>query len=226
MIRATSRITLLGLIVVLGACSMGESADAPDGSTESAKAAATATTATTAPTTYTLARGTRFQATITNEISSRHGVAGDRFSAVVVADVKGAGGAVAIPAGSTVSGTIAEVSPAPNDGSLGKLTLAVSSVAVRGEAYGLDASIDSLMTVHEGRGLERADVIRVAGGATAGAIVGQIISKDTKGTIIGGVIGAAAGGAVSALVKDMDIVLPSGAYLMLTLREPVTVTAR
>jgi hypothetical protein len=179
-----------------------------------------------APRTYTLAGGTQVEAAITGEISSRHGVAGDRFTAVVVANVAGPGGVVAIPAGATVSGTIAEVSPAPNDGSLGTLTLAVSSVTVRGATYPLDASIDSLMTVQEGRGLERADVIRVAGGAAAGAIVGQIISKNTKGTIIGGVIGAAAGGAVSALVKDNDIVLPSGAHLMLTLRAPVTVKAQ
>jgi hypothetical protein len=119
-----------------------------------------------------------------------------------------------------------EVSPAPNDGSLGTLVLKVSSVTVRGATYPLDVSIDSLMTVQEGRGLERADVIRVVGGATAGAAVGQIISKDTKGTIIGGIIGAAAGGAVSALVKDQDIVLPSGARLMLTLLQSVTVKAQ
>lgn len=224
MIRATSRLTMLGLIVVFGACSRGESADAPDGSTELAKAAAAKAAA--APRTYTLDGGTRIEAAITNEISSRHAVAGDVFSAIVVADVMGANGAVVIPAGATVSGTIAEVSPAPNDGSLGTLTLAVSSLTVRGSSYPLSASIDSLMTVQEGRGLERADVIRVAGGAAAGATVGQMIKKNTKGTIIGGIIGAAAGGAVSALVKDQDIVLPAGAHLMLTLNTPVTVKAQ
>jgi len=223
MIRATSRMILLGVIVFSGACSRGESADAPDGSTELDKAAATRPAA---ARTYTLAGGTRIEAAISNEISSRHGAAGDVFSAVVVADVVGANGAVAIPAGATVGGTIVEVSPAPNDGSLGTLVLDVSSVTVRGTSYPLDASIDSLMTVQEGRGLERADVIRVAGGAAAGAAVGQIISKNTKGTIIGGIIGAATGGAVSALVKDQDIVLPSGTHLMLTLRESVTVKAR
>lgn len=223
MIRATSRMTVLGLIVVFGACSRGESADAPDGSSELTEAAATKAAA---PTTYTLAGGTRIEAAIANEISSRHAVAGDVFSAVVVTDVMGANGAVAIPAGATVGGTIVEVSAAPNDGSLGTLVLGVSSVTVRGTSYPLDASIDSLMTVQEGRGLERADVIRVAGGAAAGAAVGQIISKNTKGTVIGGIIGAATGGAVSALVKDQDIVLPAGARLMLTLQESVTVKAR
>jgi hypothetical protein len=215
--------TLLGLMVVLGACSRGESADAPDGSIELDKAAAAKAAA---PRAYTLAGGTHIEAAISNEISSRHGVAGDVFSAVVVTDVKGPTGAVAIPTGATLSGSIVEVSPAPNDGSLGTLVLKVSSVTVRGATYPLDVSIDSLMTVQEGRGLERADVIRVVGGATAGAAVGQIISKDTKGTIIGGIIGAAAGGAVSALVKDQDIVLPSGARLMLTLLQSVTVKAQ
>lgn len=224
MIRVTSRMTLLGLLFLLGACSRGESADAPDGSAELAKAEAARATASRRA--YTLAEGTRFAAAITREISSRHGVAGDVFTAVVVADVMGPGGAVAIPAGATVGGTIVEVSAAPNDGSLGTLVLAVTSVEVRGARYPIAAAIDSLMTVQEGRGLERADVIRVAGGAAAGAAVGQMIKKNTTGTIIGGIIGAAAGGAVSVLVKDQDIVLPSGARLMLTLNAPVTVKAQ
>ena len=224
MIRTPSRWTLLGIIVFVGACSRGESAGAPDGSTELERAAASK--AAPAPASYTLAGGTRVEAAINDVISSKSGVAGDAFTATVVTDVMGGGDRVAIPSGSTVSGTIAEVSPAPNDGSIGTLTLVVSSVTVSGRSYPIEASIDSLMTVQEGRGLERADVIRVAGGAAAGSIIGQAIGKDTKGTIIGGIIGAATGAAVSVLVKDQDIVLPAGARLMLTLRRPLTVIAQ
>jgi hypothetical protein len=221
--RTPSRLLLLGIILAAGACSSGESAGAPDGSTELDRAAATKAAA---PATFALAGGTQIEASLNAVISSKNGAAGDVFTATVSRDVLASGGRVAIPSGSTVSGTIAEVKAAPNDGSVGTLTLVVSSVTVRGHDYPISASLDSLMTVQEGRGLERADVIRVAGGGAAGSIIGHAIGKDTKGTIIGGIIGAAAGAAMSVLVKDQDIVLPSGAQLMLTLRESLKVLAQ
>ena len=144
----------------------------------------------------------------------------------MVEDVENALGAVAIPAGSTVRGVISEVSPASDTRSTGTLTMAVSSVTVRGESYDLNASIDSLETLHEGRGVETMDVVRVAGGAAAGAIAGRVIGGNATGTIIGGVVGGAAGAAVSVAVKDMDIVLPAGSHMMLTLRQPLSVAVR
>ena len=81
------------------------------------------------------------------------------------------------------------------------------------------------MTVNDTRGVEKADVARTAVGAAAGALIGNRISGDKKGTIIGAVAGGATGAAFSALVKDMDIVLPEGSRLMLTLKTPLTVAA-
>jgi hypothetical protein len=158
-------------------------------------------------------------------ISSRHAHAGDGFTARVVRDVANARGSVAIPAGSTVHGTIRQVSPAPNSKSTGTLTLAITSVTVRGQSYGVDATIDSLKTISEGRGVETVDVGRVAGGAAAGAVLGQVIARNPTGTIIGGVVGGATGAAVSVIMKDKDIVLPAGAHLLLTLQQPLKVMA-
>ena len=172
-----------------------------------------------------LAAGTRIDAALTDTISSRHGRAGNAFTARVVEDVRSSGGSVAIPAGSTVQGTIVEVSPAPNTRSTGTLTLAVTTVTVRGRAYDLDASIDSLDTISKGRGVEGVDAARVGAGAAAGAILGQVIGGNTKGAVIGGVAGGAAGAAVSVIMKDVDIVLPAGSHLMLTLRQRLTVMA-
>jgi uncharacterized membrane protein len=133
---------------------------------------------------------------------------------------------VVIPAGSAVLGTIVEVSPASDTRSEGTLTLAVSSVTVNGTARDLDASIDEVETVHLKRGVEKEDVARVVGGAAAGAVVGRVISGDTKGTLIGGAVGAVAGTAVSLAVRDMDIVLPAGAHLLLSLKSPFTAASR
>jgi hypothetical protein len=215
----TRRLLFAIPLVLLGACSPAESKDNPDGSPVERAAPA-------APKSYTLDPGTFIDATTTSTLSSQHGVAGDAFTALVVGDVRDAAGAVVIPGGSTLHGSITEVSPASSDRSTGTLTLAVTGVTVGATTYGVDASIDSLATVNDTRGIEKADVARVVGGAAAGAVVGKVIGGNSKGAIIGGIAGAAVGAATSALVKDMDIVLPEGAHLMLTLRQPLTVTAR
>ncbi|HSM16626.1 MAG TPA: glycine zipper domain-containing protein, partial [Gemmatimonadales bacterium] len=108
----------------------------------------------------------------------------------------------------------------------GTLTLRVSCVPVHGKTYDLDASLDSLLTVNEGRGIEPVDAARVGVGAAAGAILGRVIGGNSKGTIIGGAIGGVTGAVVSVVMKDMDVVLPAGSHLMLTLRQRLTVTAR
>lgn len=201
-------------LVLLAACAKGESTDRSGGSMSTASAS------------YNLAAGTLVDAAITNEISSREAKAGDAFTASVVEDVKNADGLIAIPAGSTVHGTITEVKAAPNAGATGTLTLAVSSVTVRGKTYDIRASIDSLATTRKGQGISTMDAARVAGGAAAGAILGRVIGGNATGTIVGGVVGAAAGVAVSAAIKDVDIVLPAGTHLILTLKQRLTVAAK
>lgn len=215
----TSKILSQGPLVAMSlllaaACASGESTERPaDAAAEKASV----------PARYILAAGTLIDAALTDAISSRHAKAGDAFTAHVVEDVRNGPGSVAIPAGSMVHGTITEVSSAPNTRSTGTLTIAVSSVTVRGQTYALNASIDSLETFHQGRGIEVVDAARVAGGAAAGAILGRVIGGNATGTIIGGVAGGAAGAAVSVIMKDADIVLPAGAHLMLTLRERLVV---
>ncbi len=218
MISTTRHGPLLAVsLLFVAACSKGG-----DESTVRTANAAKAT----APASHTLTEGALVDAAITETISSRHANAGDAFTARVVEDVRTTGGWVAIPAGSTVQGTITAVSSAPNARSTGTLTLAVSSVTVRGKTYDLYASIDSLQTVSQGRGIETVDAARVAGGAAAGAILGRVIGGDSRGTIIGGVAGGATGAVVSAIMKDVDIVLPAGSHLMLTLKQKLTVMAK
>jgi hypothetical protein len=202
-------------LVLLAACSNGQPPAIAAGSSSSGSAA----------TNFGLPVGTLINAVLTDAISSRHGKAGDAFTGQVVGDVKTAGGRVAIPAGSQVQGTITEVTPAPNNRSTGTLTLTVSGVTVRGKTYEIESSIDALDTVNQGRGVETVDAARVAAGAAAGAILGRVIGGNAKGTIIGGVAGGAGGAAVSAIMKDRDIVLPAGARLTLTLKRQLTVMA-
>jgi outer membrane protein with glycine zipper len=176
-----------------------------------------------APATATLGLGTHFDMAAGDTISSRTAKVGDSFSARVVEDVRSASGQVVIPGGSVVNGTITDVKPAPDPATPGTLTLAVSSVTVRGTNYPLEASIDSLETIHKGRGISTRDAAKVGVGAAAGAILGRVIGGNKKGTIIGGVVGGAVGAGVAANTKDSDIVLPAGAHILITLTKALTV---
>ncbi len=220
MSKTTQRFLMAIPMILLAGCSKAESADNPQGTPVDQPASAAR-----APSSHTLASGTLIDATTTTAISSQHGVAGDAFTALVASDVRDAAGTVVIPAGSVMQGSVTEVSPASSDRSVGTLTLAVTGLTVNGRGYGIETSIDSLATVNDTRGIEKADVARVVGGAAAGAILGKVIGGNDKGAVIGGIAGAAAGAATSALVKDMDIALPEGSHLMLTLRQQLTVMA-
>jgi hypothetical protein len=177
------------------------------------------------PATLTLGAGSHFDMASTDTITSRTAKVGDAFTAHVVDDVRNAAGKVVIPAGSSVSGTITAVKPAPNPNTPGTLQLAVSSVTVRGTNYPIEATIDSLETVHKGRGITTGDAAKVGGGAVAGAILGRVIGGNKRGTIIGGVVGGAVGAGVAATSKDSDIVLPAGAHIIVTVTKPLTVKA-
>jgi hypothetical protein len=176
-----------------------------------------------APATRTAAAGSFVDLAVSDTLSSRFTKVGDGFTAAVVADVKDAQGRVVIPAGATVRGTVTGVKPAPNPRTPGTLTLSLSSVSVGGTSYPIDARIDSLETVRQGRGVTGGDAAKVGVGAAAGAILGRVLGKNTKGAVIGGVVGGAVGAGVAVQGKDADIVLPKGAHINASLASPLTV---
>jgi hypothetical protein len=176
------------------------------------------------PATYTLSAGAKFDVAANDTISSRTSKPGETFTAHVIDAVKNAAGQVVIPAGAVIGGTITEVKPAPNPRTPGTLTLSVTSVTVGGKTYHLDAAVDSIETIHKGRGVTTGDAAKVGAGAAAGAILGRVIGGNSKGTVIGGVVGAAAGTAVASSTKDSDIVLPAGAHIIVRLTKELTVS--
>jgi hypothetical protein len=178
-----------------------------------------------APATLSLPAGTRFELAVGDTISSRTANVGDVFTATVFEDVRGADGRVVVPAGSVARGRIADVKAAPNPNETGTLTLEVSAITVRGADYPIALSVDSLETVHKGRGIQGRDAAKVGAGAAAGAVLGRVIGKDKKGTVIGGAVGAAVGAGVAAATKDVDIVLPKGAHIVVRLTTGLTVRA-
>ena len=77
--------------------------------------------------------------------------------------------------------------------------------------------MDSLETVHKGRGVTSGDAAKVGAGAVAGAVLGRVLGGNRKGTIIGGIVGGAAGAAAANATKDSDIILPAGAHIIIRL---------
>lgn len=177
-----------------------------------------------APASWTLDAGRQFTAATRDTISSRTAKVGDVFSATVVSDVQDGRGRVAIPAGAAVYGTVTAVKRATSPSNAGTLTLAVSSVTVRGKSYPIDATIDAIATERQGQGVTTGDAVKVGVGAAAGAIVGQVIGKNTKGTVIGAVVGAAAGAGYAVATKDADVRIPEGTHIIITLKQRLTIS--
>lgn len=169
--------------------------------------------------------GTKIDVASNDTLSSRTAKVGDAFTAHVVEDVRDASGKVVIPAGSLVHASITEVKPAPNPSTPGTLTVSVTSVTVRGTSYAIDAAVDSIETIHKGRGVTSGDAAKVGVGAAAGAILGRVLGGNKKGTIVGGIVGGAVGAGVAASTKDSDIVLPKGAHIIIELKKALAVAA-
>ena len=176
--------------------------------------------------TLTLSSGTQIQATTLRTISSRTDKAGGSFTASVSSDVKDARGRVVIPAGSTVTLSITELQPANDKSKIdGKITVAVSSVSVRGQTYPLSANLTSMEHTLKGRGVGTTEVGKTAAGAVIGGIAGRVIGGGSKGTIIGAVVGGAAGAAVAVETANRDVVVVSGTPIVITLTAELTVSA-
>jgi len=176
-----------------------------------------------APATRTAAAGSFLDLAVGDTLSSHFTRVGDTFTAALVSDVKDAQGRVVVPAGSVVHGSVVDVKPAPNPRTAGTLTLSLTSVTVGGTDYPIDARIDSLETVRQGRGVTGGDAAKVGAGAAAGAILGRVLGKNTKGAVIGGIVGGVVGAGVATQSKDADIVLPKGAHINASLVSALTV---
>lgn len=206
-------------VLALGIVALGASCTSKPG-----QAAATTNSSSSSGTvTRFVSAGQQFTMRTNDTISSRTAKAGDAFGGTVLWDVEDASGRTTIPAGSLVYGTVTDVSASSRPGDAGTLTLAVSGVTVRGTSYPINASIDSVATERQGRGVTGSDAVKVGVGAAAGAIVGQIIGKNPRGTVIGAAVGAAAGAGYAVATKDSDVRLPAGTHIIVTLRDRVTI---
>ena len=178
-----------------------------------------------APAARSLASGTKVNATIDAEISSKTHKQGQVVAARAANDVRDANGRVVIPAGSTVNLTITSIRESENKSdNTGTLTLAASSVEINGQTYNLTGNVTGLATELRDRKTDVGDVAKVGAGAAAGAVVGRVLGGGTKGAVIGGVIGGAVGAQRANETQDRDVILPAGSTVEITLDNTFTRT--
>lgn len=221
-----TRTMLFGLALTgLAACGMARGEE--PGADANAKAkATTASGAKAAPATRSLPIGTTIDVTMDETITSRNNQAGETVTTTVDSDLRNAAGRVVIPAGSVLTLTIVEITPARNKSKEdGTLVLQVSSVRVRDRSYPLTGEITSLAHTLKGRGVTVGEVEKVAVGTAIGAVAGRIIGGNAKGTIIGGAIGAAGGTVVAVHTASRDVVVSAGTPVGITLTGPLTVAS-
>lgn len=129
-------------------------------------------------------------------------------------------GVVALPADSTVEGSITEVERAGKVKGLAHVAFRFHELTRTddSERYRIETSAVS----RTARATKGKDAVKVGGGALGGAIVGGIIGGK-KGAAIGTAAGAGAGGAVVMSTRGEEVRLGRGATVSVRLSQPITI---
>jgi hypothetical protein len=161
--------------------------------------------------------GTSIVVRMGNSITSKTANVGDTFTGTLAHSVA-VNGAVAIPSGAGVSGTVTEAkSPGKFKGE-GILTITLNSINVRGVPTTI-ATSGYTQTV-KGKGKRTA--VMAGGGTGAGALIGGLAGGG-KGALIGGLVGAGAGTAGAAFTGNKEVEIPAESVVTFKLAESITV---
>jgi BON domain len=150
-------------------------------------------------------------------LSSKTSQSGQTFLATLAQPVS-IGGKTAIPSGATVAGTVVTAKAKGKIKGEGELTLALTSVTVRGQNLPIQTAV--LDNTTKGKGKRTAAT--TGGGAAGGALIGGIAGGG-KGAGIGALVGAGAGLLGGAMTGNQQIEIPAESALTFRLSAPVTV---
>jgi hypothetical protein len=149
-------------------------------------------------------------------LSSKTSQTGQTFLATLGQPVS-VGGRAAIPAGSTLSGTVVTAKSKGKIKGEGELSLALISVTMRGQTYSIQTAV--LENTTKGKGKRTAAT--TGGGAAGGALIGGIAGGG-KGAGIGALLGAGAGLVGGAATGNQQIEIPAESALSFRLSAPLT----
>jgi hypothetical protein len=160
--------------------------------------------------------GTTLTVRLSQGLSSKTSQTGQAFLATLAQPVS-VGGNPAIPAGSTVSGTVVTAKSKGKIKGEGELSLALTSITVKGQTYDIHTGV--IEQTIKGKGKRTA--VTTGGGAAGGALIGGIAGGG-KGAGIGALVGAGAGLVGGTMTGNQQIELPAESALSFRLSAPLT----
>ncbi|MFB3916986.1 MAG: hypothetical protein ACE14M_09660 [Terriglobales bacterium] len=181
------------------------------------KADAFTATRPTAPKAVVVPAGTVLTVRLGQSVGSKISQTGQSFTATLAQPIQ-VDGAVAVPAGTEATGTVAEAVPLGRFKGGAKLVLRLDTLNVSGKQYPISTS--AIARSAKGKGKRTATM--VGGGAGVGALIGGLAGGG-KGAAIGAIAGAGAGTAGSAFTGNKDIVLAAESTLSFKLKEPLQI---
>ena len=160
--------------------------------------------------------GTALTVTTSQSLSSKTSQAGQVFEATLAQPVT-VDGAMALPKGATVNGTVVSAKAKGKIKGEGELSLALTSVSFHDQTY--EIQTDVLRSEQKGKGKRTAAT--TGGGAAGGALIGGLAGGG-KGAGIGALVGAGAGLVGGAMTGNKQIEIPAESALSFTLTAPLT----
>lgn len=161
--------------------------------------------------------GTSVTVSLGSALGSKLSQPSQTFNGTVAKDVSVAD-AVAIPKGSTISGTVTDAKPLGKLAGGAVLQVRLDSISFNGVSTRVHAALRTFTLKGKGK---RTGVL-AGGGAALGGIIGAIAGKG-KGAAIGAAAGGGAGAGGAALTGNGDIVLPAESHLTFTLSQALQV---
>jgi type IV secretory pathway VirB10-like protein len=152
-------------------------------------------------------------------LSSETAKVEDRIEARVTRDVR-VGDQVAIPAGSRVIGSVAQVERGGKFKERAHLGIRFNTLVL---ADGTRLPITTEMISRDGEAPGNGSAAKVGGAAVGGAILGAILGG-AKGAAIGAAAGAGGGAAVVEAGDRSTATLPAGTPMTVRITAPITVT--
>jgi len=171
-------------------------------------------------TTVDVPSGTRITVRMGSELATDKDQAGDPWSGTLSEDVV-VGNTVAWAAGTTVSGVVAQSTPA------GRLASGKGGLGIRLTTVGRNG-VDAGTYMVVGDNLGKRDAKFIGGTAALGALVGLLTDKNNQGdhALGGAAAGALAGTALAAGTADTVIRIPAAHTVTFSLTAPEQITVR
>ncbi|HXE62403.1 MAG TPA: hypothetical protein VN519_02635 [Bryobacteraceae bacterium] len=171
--------------------------------------------------TRTVAAGARIVVRNSERIQAGVAEVGQTFPAVVVNDVMGSDGGLAILKGSDATLVVRESVAQGKVQGRSEIALDLASVTVRGHRYRLDTQ-DVVEQGTQGVGKNKRSAKFIGGGAALGAIIGAVAGGG-KGAAIGAAAGAGAGAGTQALTRGKSVSVPPESILTFELDAPLRI---